>query len=156
MRSGKCCDFISCLRFTYLATHSCAHKPPRHPNHYSNRFLRIYPLPHPARKSSSTLTPTKPTIRPFAEWKTWPSSQPKFLSIQTPSCAARHPLTQLDSFWLTLSHPLTYIRHPPIYPNTYSSIQTHNHAHSNPHMHLSRYLLTLSPRQRSSIYPDTH
>ena len=105
---------------------------------------------------SPTLTPTKPTIRPFAEWKTWPSSQPTFLSIQTPSCAARHPLTQMDSYSLILSHPVTYIRHPPIYPSTYSSIQTHNHAHSNPHMHLSRYLLTLSPWQRSSIYPDTH
>ena len=79
---------------------------------------------------SPTLTPTKPTIRPSAEWKTWPSSQPTFLSIQTPSCAARHPLTQMDSYSLILSHPVTYIRHPPIHPSTYSSIQTHNHAHS--------------------------
>ena len=55
MLSGKCCDFISCLRFTYLATHSCAHKPPRHPNHYSNRLFRIYPHPHPTRKSLTYL-----------------------------------------------------------------------------------------------------
>lgn len=156
MRSGKCCDFISCLRFTYLATHSCAHKPPRHPNHYSNRLFRICPYPHPARKSLTYLDThltNHLAIRRVKDLAILPANifiySDTFLCSQTPT----HPTGQL----FTNSQSSSYLhRHPPIYPNTYSSIQTHNHAHSNSQMHLSWHLLTLSLRKRSSIYPDTH